>query len=331
LLPGVYSDSELCARICLITWSMGRLSDSDHDMDRIEGGDRAADYQSQEPLKGGEPRRSQGCMLVTAFLLPFLSFALIVAVFITLFHAEPMLLGAAVLFCLFLATALLLPTTRRLLLGGEPRDSRDTTPWQLIGLLIIFSVLAAVAAGGYIDQTLLIEHSAFHERRIYNNVLPQTPALSYLDAGIVKFSQDAHLEEPHALGYAAGKNRYCVVPIVGTEAAKVEYWAAGINCCEQRGAFRCGSPGNKAGLVYSELEVHEELLHHFSLAAREAGAAFGMQISKDPLFVRLVGNPEKEVEQIYRDAALLGAIFIGAFFMFSMAAGWVVKTVASNR
>lgn len=300
-------------------------------MNQFDHSDGAGDDLSKQPLTGDQSsRRNQACMLGTAFLLPLIIFGVILAAFITQFRDEPIVVCMLAFACLFIGTVLLLPNTRRLFLG-ELQGPRDAKPWFIIGLLSVFSVLTGILAGAYIDQSLLIEHSAFNARRIYDNVLPQTPALAYLDAGIVRFSQDTHLDNAHALGYAHGRDRFCVVPIVGTQAPTViEFWAVGINCCDQRANFRCGRPASKAGLVYSELDVHKELVHNFHMAAREAGAAFGIKVSKDPMFVRWVEDPEKEVDQIATDAAILGSMFMGAYFVIAMAAGCLVKAVASS-
>eukprot|EP00971_Amphidinium_carterae_P343899 6483951-Amphidinium_carterae.1 len=62
------------------------------------------------------------------------------------------------------------------------------------------------------------------------------------------------LDIEHAVGYHAG-SYYCVAPVVSSSGAShtIEYMAAGIDCCEQRGTFTCDQAADssvRSGLAY---------------------------------------------------------------------------------
>merc|ERR1719265_981909 len=132
-------------------------------------------------------------------------------------------------------------------------DSLKTRPWWLfLGLLSLFAILFSVLCGQYNYWMHMFPYWSYDENRSYQNVLPTEPAEAHSDAGKIQFSHTARVDTSRAVGYKSGVV-YCVSPILDdTQLDRVEYWAAGTNCCPARGDFLCDdtwNPKAKSGVV----------------------------------------------------------------------------------
>lgn len=107
-------------------------------------------------------------------------------------------------------------------------------------LLAVISVVLATFIGTWNYQ----EHWGLFllaaSGRIYKDVSAATPAVAHLDAGQIWFDDKAVVDDSSAIGYKEHRFTYCVAPILGTPHQKeVQYWAVGLDCCDDRGGFRC--------------------------------------------------------------------------------------------
>eukprot|EP00746_Dinoflagellata_sp_MGD_P011027 gnl/MRDRNA2_/MRDRNA2_122996_c0_seq1.p1 gnl/MRDRNA2_/MRDRNA2_122996_c0~~gnl/MRDRNA2_/MRDRNA2_122996_c0_seq1.p1 ORF type:complete len:405 (+),score=57.52 gnl/MRDRNA2_/MRDRNA2_122996_c0_seq1:48-1217(+) len=120
-------------------------------------------------------------------------------------------------------------------------------------LLAVISVVLATFIGTWNYQ----EHWGLFllaaSGRTYKDVSATSPAVAHLDAGQVWFDEDAVLDDSSAIGYKEFRYTYCVAPVIGaSNQDKVQYWAVGLDCCDERGGFRCDDAtdiGVKGGLV----------------------------------------------------------------------------------
>merc|ERR550537_821201 len=150
----------------------------------------------------------------------------------------------------------------------------------------------------------MFPYYAYDENRSYSNVLPTEPAEAHADAGKIKFSHTARVDTTRAMGYKAG-SVYCVAPILDdTQLDRVEYWAAGIDCCPSRGDFNCDdawNPKAKSGVVILDSNALIPTKHDFYMkAAKEAEAAYQLSSAEEPLFVRWVADPQGIQDDYWR-------------------------------
>merc|ERR1719181_428636 len=80
---------------------------------------------------------------------------------------------------------------------------------------------------------------SFEDNRLYHDVQPTTPAKAHPDAIVLKFTSDTKVDDTKALGMKVSESLYgrtfCVAPVLIEGQQRVEYWAAGVDCCTERG------------------------------------------------------------------------------------------------
>lgn len=168
----------------------------------------------------------------------------------------------------------------------------------------------------------------------YSDILPSETAAAYADAGEIIFAKGTYLDTNKGVGYKDG-SRYCVAPIVDDASVeKVQFWAAGVNCCGSRGAFACDdawNPEARAGVTIRDTsKLHRDLIPWFHKAVRQAEAVLGLSSDTDdsstlksgepshrddPLFVRWVVNPVQMQRNLLWTG--LGILCLG-FMVFSL-------------
>lgn len=141
-----------------------------------------------------------------------------------------------------------------------------------------------------------------------------TPAPARSDAAVINFATVKNgtawtsVDATRAAGYRHG-DIYCAAPILDPKVAlgdimRVEFWAIGINCCDDFGSFTCDAsrefPGGGTGVVMKEggmpcIGCHAE---QFRLAAAKAAGVNRMVSAPGALFVRYVSS-SKSIENLY--------------------------------
>ena len=157
--------------------------------------------------------------------------------------------------------------------------------------------MVGILLGLYNYHEYMFSYWAYDEFREYNNVLPSEPAAAHADAGKLMFSEDARVDTTKAVGFKH-TDTYCVAPILDdTQSSRVEFWAAGMNCCGKRADFKCDDAWDdraRAGVVIldndSWLPSHRDI---YMKAVKIAEAAFDVVSAEEPLFVRWVVDPER--------------------------------------
>merc|ERR1719235_1022190 len=128
--------------------------------------------------------------------------------------------------------------------------------FMFLGTLGFVAVIFGTLAGLYNYHTHMFQYWSYDENRSYTNVLPSEPAAAHGDAGKMVFANTARVDTTRAVGYKAGTT-YCVAPILDdAQLDRVEYWAAGIDCCPSRGDFVCDdawNPKAKSGVVVMDI------------------------------------------------------------------------------
>merc|ERR1719359_636090 len=222
--------------------------------------------------------------------------------------------------------------------------------WFLfLGLLCLFAVVNACLVGSYNYWMHMFHYWSFDENRGYTNVLPSEPAAAHADAGKIVFSNTARVDTTRAVGYKSG-TVYCVAPILDdTQLDRVEYWAAGVDCCPARGDFNCDdswNPKARSGVVILDTSAGDASVSSgdssigFSLfrsrrdyylkAVRQAEANFGVTSADHPLFVRWVGDPQQIQDDYWRSGVGFLVATVCIYLLISIIAGAVMQMVSKR-
>merc|ERR1719473_98492 len=204
-----------------------------------------------------------------------------------------------------------------------------------LALLCFFACLTATVSGIYNYQQHFYPFWAYDENRAYSNVLPSEPAAAHGDAGKIIFANNARVDTTRAVGYKSG-TVYCVAPIMDdTQTSRVEYWAAGVDCCMQRADFHCDDAWNNAARSGVVVIDQEDLFFpstnkrhaYYMKAVKEAEAAYDIVSAEEPIFVRWVSDPQSFQDNFWRSGVgfliasccvyLLVSIILGAIMQMS--------------
>mmetsp|Transcript_87644 Transcript_87644/g.203889 ORF Transcript_87644/g.203889 Transcript_87644/m.203889 type:complete len:294 (-) Transcript_87644:78-959(-) len=265
---------------------------------------------------GQRPQNFHIKSLGLLILLPVLIFVLISFLMVFVSHTAQVVIWIVVAFCFFISFVFMI--TRKV----HTRDGPNF--WVNVGGLCALATIASTGAGIFNCRTNISHFWAYKGQRSYTNVLPSEPALSHLDGGTFIFSEDARVETT-SFGFLHTGRYFCVAPIVGSaQQATVEYWAAGLDCCNERN-FSChlsASTSAHAGIVYLDDEqfVRHEI-SNFRRAAKSAADHAGVSGSSDALFVKWVEDPEQTMRAFWNRGVRFLVSSILVHVGFSMVAG----------
>lgn len=195
-----------------------------------------------------------------------------------------------------------------------------------IALLCLTLEIFGMISGYVTYDTVLKRYRFFDDAWFYTNVLPSDNALGYVDAGKIVFADEAKLDFGHTIGFK-DKTVYCVTPVLDDTglAGKVQFWAAGTDCCGPRSGFVCDDawdPKARAGLVMNE-ETHStfqgSIRENYMDAIRQAEVAYGLSSADEPVLVRWVVDPNKVQENLWSMG--FGMLFVASAFALLVACG----------
>jgi len=263
-------------------------------------------------------------LLIKVIVGPWLIFTLFSLFFAYLWYSIPHLL------LLFSAVAFGANVTRCVLrLMSRLHDRAYIC--ALCGVAIVLGSLA-----GWYNFTVNARH--FHEfgdQRHYTNVWPEEPAESHRDASVLVFSATVKPDISLALSYHALGSTYCVAPIKiwGVQPKNpVQYWAAGKDCCDSRGTFKCDDtwmPKARGGLVISngDLPLYAE-------AAKIAAATAGLTSAPQPIFIQWVLDLGRARNRFLEKTAVFWALsslaYLPICLVFALGAPTVAKLLTRS-
>jgi len=168
-------------------------------------------------------------------------------------------------------------------------------------LIVPIAVCCLVASMGgsvlglYCYDTFAIYPLFYNNARSYTNVVASEPSQGVSDAGKLIFNVGSKVDVDKSTGYIAQNGDiYCVAPVRDRfEQPRIEFWAAGINCCSPIGNFHCDASrdatANGGVVVFDTNGYFSDARYPFYQLAREkAEAEFFLQSVGQPLYVRWV-------------------------------------------
>jgi len=260
--------------------------------------------------------------------VPWLVFVMIFIPFCFAYHHFHLAVWGSVLAWSMLSFVFLLLEGR---MGGQ---------WYLfLGMLCGIACINATLAGLYNYHTHMFQYFSYDENRAYTNVLPSEPAGAHGDAGKITFANTARVDTTRAVGFKSGST-YCVAPVLDeTQQDRVEFWAAGIDCCPSRGDFTCDDAWNplaKSGVVILDSDgFFPAKRDSFIKAVKQSAAAFQLTTSETPVLVRWVLDPQVIQDQYWSSGITFLVAMIFIYLGISIVAGamfamWSKNAVRAN-
>lgn len=209
-----------------------------------------------------------------------------------------------------------------ILLGAAARHGA----FLFLGLATLASIIVGAVMGMQINQDYLNYYRTLHDGVTYENVDAYSDAVAKVDVGVLKFDPGTLVDDRRTIGFVAEGIIHCVAPI-GREDHRshlVQYWAAGIDCCEKRSNFDCGTAMEPNATV----AILAQPSGYFDKAVQEAASVYNITSAPEAHLVSFVHKAAEATDSVWDDAVSTVmvvavthflAMFIIAFFVFQVA------------
>lgn len=249
--------------------------------------------------------------LLTITVLPWLIFLLIVCCFLLLSQNQQVLSWLLVSVCVALGLGFLVA-------GWLMRHSS----FIALGFLCLTSAIISTGFGIWLNAQFLSKYYFLTDGGEYHNISPLSNSSTAVGAGVIYFTLDSFVDDHRTIGYVAQNNIFCVAPVAaqGHPWARVEYWAVGEGCCEQRSNFDCGVARDMNSLMAVTAEPDPV----FNAAIEEAKGVYNLTTSSSPSFVSFVSDPQTYIADMWQQAITVAAVAIIMDMASSVIAGMVI-------
>lgn len=170
----------------------------------------------------------------------------------------------------------------------------------LLGVGCFTSTCASVLIGNHINEEYLSYYAEMKRSHAYKNVDASHLAARTLSAGVFEFIPETIVDDHRSIGFIAGGDIHCVAPVAtaGRFNSTIQYWATGVNCCEKRWHFDCGT-----AMHDPRIAVVARKSEFFNKAVIEAESVYNLSSAADAHFVHFVQDPLDVQDQVW-DAAV---------------------------
>jgi len=232
----------------------------------------------------------------------------------------------------------LMPLVLILLSGAYIRYNykQNNSDEVVLGSLALTGVVIATVVGVFCNLNMLQELHRVNQGASYFNVLPSESATSKLDATSVVFTNTTRVNTGQYFGFTdastPAKTVYCVAPVTTGESdfRRIQYWAAGLDCCGAQTPFTCGDAVNAqahAGLLLSDAVQGGKNRGLFEKAIAGALDKFGLQAGNNYLLLHWMADPVEYRDHLWQSSWKLIAVFAGVYFILSAMVGFVVLPI----
>lgn len=276
------------------------------------------DLETTFPLPASlkKPRRAPAIGALDVFIaafLPWLIFTVIEILFIYVYYQQPWrvwaLVGGFVL-CSLVLVGMGVGGTRSVHLA--------------IGLLCLAATCVGTMVGVYVYGAYASSYWRLNDGVQYKSVSPLALASEHSDATILGFAPESFVDAERTLGYMEAGTVYCVAPVAAQKFSDApQYWAAGKDCCDQRGNFRCGAvldPKAKTGLrVLDESERWK-----YNTAIRMAESVYNLSPTNTGHF-SVFWTSDNLKDEIWSECLSLLLLSSSMYFVCSVAAALILR------
>jgi len=248
-------------------------------------------------------RRLNKLAIAVAIFVPIAVFATVLLLLSLRFHYRyPLYCGLAVAAVFAVVILQGYQAFRAYSAGVEPM-------WYLfLCVTSLVAYVAAAALGSFIYLHYLRYYYEITTLQIYESVDPATVGTTYMDAGVIAFTEDAVIDRSRAMAFRTDHN-FCVAPvsISSRQLAVYDYWMVGVDCCSSASAttsefgcrtrrlsMRTASGGTSTALSAVRM-LDDSLRDNYRLAVLQAESNYGIH-SEHPLFLTWVDSPFEELE-----------------------------------
>lgn len=250
-------------------------------------------YQSEEPQLSPEEltERNHYLDIGISIAVPWVLFTFLLVLFM-FYHDVKFLVWLYIYSCLAGAVVMMC-------LGGAARHGL----FFLLGLTTLVSVIIGINVGFYIDSEYLEYYEAVNGGITYNNVDPTSQASAKVDAGVLDFSNTSFVDDWRTIGYVIDGSIHCIAPVTKetAQSKEIQYWATGVNCCEKRSHFDCGS----AMESHTKKAIVAKKSKYWSKAVAEATSVYNLTSSSEARFLTFVDDPSDAQDDIWADAVFI--------------------------
>lgn len=206
-----------------------------------------------------------------------------------------------------------------------------------LGLLCIGAVIIGLIAGVYAVSHSLQEYHRLTRGASYYNVLPMESAGAKSDATTLAFTNFTYVAVNESFGFVDAINpvptTYCVAPVTSglNLNSRVQYWAAGTNCCDHRGNFWCGDAKRDGAHGAIVLPKSSRTLKGFKAAIHGAETAYGLKSGDDYILLNWSLDPLGARDALWANSATFFIIFACVHFVVSVLTGCAVMPAINTK
>mmetsp|Transcript_34894 Transcript_34894/g.100478 ORF Transcript_34894/g.100478 Transcript_34894/m.100478 type:complete len:814 (-) Transcript_34894:45-2486(-) len=254
-------------------------------------------------------------------LMPWFTFVLITYLFIFSFEDFPQLVRGIVALCAVLAGGVMLT--------GVSMPHGGTA--LALGAWALSSLALAVAIGRSLHGDLLGPYWQIRDGGVAEDVDPleqQGVPPGIRAPAAFAFASDTFVDDHRTVGVVEGGHVYCVAPVaqIGAPSDVVSYWAVGVDCCETRRNFDCGSSRDTGMLTAMSFRSADD--ERFRRATRIASSVWGATSDSDARFVRFVDDVDADQDAWWNEAMSIALL---AFLLHLAWTGVLAVVIARSQ
>lgn len=214
--------------------------------------------------------------------------------------------------------------------------NRANNPEVVLGILCLTASIISLTVGVFGVSGSLSEYRQISQGASYFNVLPSEPAAGKADATTLMFTNASRVDLTRAFGFtdilSTAGHTYCVAPILSGDLfqTRIEYWAAGVDCCEAHANFACHraqSDRAHGALVWQASRYDEG----FRKAVRGAEALYRLTTGPKFLLVKWTENPVGYRNALWNQTTMLFMVFGGVYLVISSMIGIALLPVIAGK
>lgn len=269
-------------------------------------------------LRSGPLGKSKGIINIwEMILLPWFCLVLVLTLFV--YGGQSGALQSVVYFLAIVLLGLAVAFTYSRFKAGRNAE-------VVLGGLCVLGIVLGSFVGFYAQVTNMNEYWRIGRGASYANVLPTELAATHNDATTIEFSEGSRVDTVKTFGYLDGRSSastvYCVAPIQADPSeTRVQYWAAGTDCCFSRDDFHCGdstSTSARGAVVWSSSYAQSK---GFVNAIEGAEKAYDLQAGDEYLLVKWVEDPIDYRNNLWRHTMMLVFVLSGVYLLLSAMIG----------
>jgi len=207
----------------------------------------------------------------------------------------------------------------------------------VLGVLCMVAILISLVVASWGVSGALSEYRRLNQGALYFGVQPSDAAAGKSDAALVQFTNSTRVDLARAFGFTdtrtAFGHTYCVAPIMDGDLfqTRVEYWAAGIDCCEARGNFDCFNVQSSKSHGGLSMDLSSKETQGFQEAVQGAQAMYRLTTSPRYLLLEWVKDPVAHRDGLWNRTAVLFSVFAGVYLVISSMVSFAVYPAITSK